>query len=794
MVALFISHSSADQAATRRIRDRLRAENVRGLFLDFDPDQGIPAGRNWEQELYAQVRKADAVVFLSSPASVASHWCFAEVALARLLRKPVFPMVTTAGVRHPLLGDTQHIDLIHDWEAGFAQLWEGLRRAGFDPRASFAWDPTRPPYPGLAPFAEEDAAVFFGREQETERLLELLQPGLHGRGRFVAVVGPSGSGKSSLVRAGLVPRLARLQQRWLVVPRLVPGIQPTRQLARSLAMAFKDRGAGAPLTAELVRRLAGGASALVELVEGLRDTSTGEPSSVLLIVDQAEELATLTEAERTTFLKLLHGAVHSTLGLWVLLTVRVEFLGLLLEQPAAGQLVDETLLVSPLDRSRMSAVIQRPAARSGLEFAPGLVDQLVQDAQGGDALPLLAFTLRQLAERAGPDGQITTEAYEANGGVVGALRAQADRTAALAEQEHAERVVPTLTRLATVASEGEPIRRRVARSTLTTAEDQIVQAFVDARLLVSSRDEQGEAVVEVAHEALLRQWPPLRQAIEARRDQLRVRADLERWVQDWDRGGRQDSYLIGGERLAAAQRWAAAHSQELPQLPGASEFLARAASQQQITMHRASEALGNRALAELKRNPELAMLLAIAAVEEYGPSPPASQALSSTLATTYPRVFPAHEKEVVGVAFSPDGTRLATTSSNTARVWDLADGAEQHTLPHQGMVVGVAFSPDGTRLATTSGDIARVWDLASGAELRALRHEKKVGGGGVQPRRHPPGHRQRRHRAGMEPDLRHQAAHPAPRGQAGGGGVCARRHPPGHRQPRWHSVGVGVRQ
>jgi TIR domain/AAA ATPase domain len=230
MAALFVSHSSTDQAATERVRQRLRAEGVAALFVDFDPEQGIPAGRNWERELYAQVRKVDAMVFLSSPASVASQWCFAEVALARLLGKPVFPILLEAGPRHPLLGDTQHIDLTRDGEAGFARLWAGLREAGLDPHASFTWDPTRPPYPGLAAFAEQDAAVFFGREPEIERLLELLQPGLQGRGRFLAVVGPSGSGKSSLVRAGLLPRLGRLQQRWLVVPRLVPGGLPTRQL------------------------------------------------------------------------------------------------------------------------------------------------------------------------------------------------------------------------------------------------------------------------------------------------------------------------------------------------------------------------------------------------------------------------------------------------------------------------------------------------------------------------------------------------------------------------------------
>lgn len=104
MAALFVSHSSTDQVATERVSQRLRAEGVGALFVDFDPEHGIPGGRNWERELYAQIRQADAVVFLSSPASVASQWCFAEVALARLLAKPVFPYPCASRTTPPVAG------------------------------------------------------------------------------------------------------------------------------------------------------------------------------------------------------------------------------------------------------------------------------------------------------------------------------------------------------------------------------------------------------------------------------------------------------------------------------------------------------------------------------------------------------------------------------------------------------------------------------------------------------------------------------------------------------------------
>src|SRR5688572_1994073 len=126
MASVFVSHSSRDRAVTKRVIEGLRAAGFAALFVDFDPEQGIPAGRNWEPELYAQLRKSDAVVFLASEASVGSRWCFAELSLARSLGRPVFPVRLQPGVALPLLADVQWIDLT-DAESGVARLLAGLR-------------------------------------------------------------------------------------------------------------------------------------------------------------------------------------------------------------------------------------------------------------------------------------------------------------------------------------------------------------------------------------------------------------------------------------------------------------------------------------------------------------------------------------------------------------------------------------------------------------------------------------------------------------------------------------------
>ena len=137
MASLFISHSSSDRDAAQRLGEQLHADGFATLFLDFDPAQGIPAGHNWERELYVQLRKTDAVIFLASAASVASRWCFLEVGLARSLGKPIFPLRLEGGARLKLLEDAQWVDLA-EGEWAYARLWEGLRRAGVDPADSFS--------------------------------------------------------------------------------------------------------------------------------------------------------------------------------------------------------------------------------------------------------------------------------------------------------------------------------------------------------------------------------------------------------------------------------------------------------------------------------------------------------------------------------------------------------------------------------------------------------------------------------------------------------------------------------
>ena len=762
MGALFVSHSSSDQAAANQVVDRLDAEGFAALFLDFHPVHGIPAGGVWEAELYAQLRKADGVVFLASAASVESQWCFAEISLARSLHKPVFPLRLEAGVRLDLLDDVQWIDL-SEGETAYARLWAGLRQAGLDPAYSFAWDPTRSPYPGLESFTGDDAAVFFGRDDEIVRLVELLQPTLQrGAGRFVAVVGPSGSGKSSLVRAGLLPRLERLHSRWVVLPALVPDQQPTRNLAHCLAAAFATRGQPRPLeeiTAALQRGGAGLVELAVELGQLAGATVHGGAASgrvnVLVVIDQAEELLTRTGvSEQQAFLGLLRNALGDDSPVWVVATVRSEFLSTAPERAGLAEVIDDPLVIEPLSRARLPIVIQQPAQRAGLQFAPGLVEQMVEETTGGDALPLLAFMLRELYQQAGAAGRVTVTEYQELGGVVGALQRRAGRlTDELNRRGGGEPVLPTLTKFAVVEGDAEPTSRRIPRSALSPDEQAVADAFVEARLLTSGVDADGAAVVGVAHEALLRQWRPLREAIEASRASLRMRSELERLAADWNQGGRDESYLLRGARLAAFDEWATDHSGDLGPLErqfidAANDFLRLSirrdrrrrrlavtvlsvllilavtaggiafaqgrAAQQQLRIATAQN-LYSEANTVIDDDPRTALLLGIAAQDIHDAPATRSSLVNSLITTRFAGSLTGHADSVRELAFSPDGRTLATGSrDNTVILWDMADRSHSEPLTgHTDWVSSVAFSRDGRTLATGSDDMTVIlWDIA----------------------------------------------------------------------------------
>jgi WD40 repeat protein/energy-coupling factor transporter ATP-binding protein EcfA2 len=764
MSLLFISHSSVDHAAALEVQGRLQAQGYEGTFLDFDPINGIPAGRSWENELYSKLRLCGAVILIASRASLGSQWCFAEVCLARSLDKPVFQLSLDGKSRFSLLAAEQTINLL-EGDAAHSRLWRGLKAAGLDPADSFLFPSNREVYPGLRSFEAEDAAAFFGRRDEIEQLMDLLHPTLQREsGRVVAIIGPSGSGKSSLLNAGLLPRLKRQDSPWIVVPTMLPGRHPVAALARSLAGAYQQLGVSRDW-ADIKTAISNGNGALRGVVEDLVGRAN-DRSRVLLVIDQAEELLTRTGAEeRRAFLALVRDCLHADVPVWVVQTARSEFLSTTPERSGLAEALDDSRVVEPLSPDRLPEVIEGPAALVDLRFAPGLVQRMVRDTDTGDGLPLLAYTLRELYQRVGTGGTVRIDDYEALGGVVGALQRRADRVLAeLGRRDHGDMVLPTLMRLVTIEGSGEPTGRRIRRESLSATEAVIVDAFVDARLLSSRREPEpdGDSVVGVAHEALLRQWTPLRDAIEASRSSLRMRSELERLTGDWDHGQRDEAYLLRGGRLATFDKWASDHTGDVSALERQFLEASRAlAVREEVRLRRSNRRLrltvaglvgflvlalvaGTLAFQANRRNqaqsrvalarqlgaeagtiarnePDTAILLglqALSAAHADAGRPPPSGGLISGLAEVShaSTLLTAHTGQVHAVAYSPDG-RFAVTGSwdQTVRFWDLRTFQEAGApIQSPSTVNALAISPDSRLIATGGEDgVVRLWDTAS---------------------------------------------------------------------------------
>ena len=617
MSRIFLSHSSANNAEAVALRDWLKREGWDDVFLDVDPDRGIAAGERWERALNQAANRCEAVLFLVSRDWLASGWCLKEFNLAHKLNKRLFGLLVEdipvadlpvnltstwqlvrlcSGTDHvmlrvsmPFTGKEAHVTFSAE---ALGRLKTGLQRAGLDSRF-FAWppegDPNRPPYRGLRPLEADDAGICFGRDAPIVEALDTLRGLRDGAPpRLLVILGASGAGKSSFLRAGLFPRLTRDDQAFLPLPIIRPdraAITGETGLLRALEGAFEVARITMP-RADLRAAIQGGCAKLKPLLQALADKATPmdldtgakpKPPALILSIDQGEELF-LAEAkdEAQPFLALLRDLLNedvpAVIAVFTIRSDNYERLQLAKELEGVRQ---EMLSLPPMPKGSYAEVIKGPARRlegtaRALKIEDGLVDALLADIEAGgakDALPLLAFTLERLNGEYHAGGHLKLSHYNDLGRVKGSIEAAVERAFKMAD---ADPTIPKdrVARLALLRrglipwlagidpDTGAP-RRRVARLSEIPAESRpLIQHLVEQRLLATDvAKDTGENTIEPAHEALLRQWGLLDGWLADDAGLLAVLEGVKRASRDWRDNAKNAAWLAHAtDRLAAAER------------------------------------------------------------------------------------------------------------------------------------------------------------------------------------------------------------------------------------------------
>ncbi|MDM9583671.1 hypothetical protein [Nostoc sp. GT001] len=634
------------------------------------------------------------------------------------------------------------------------------------------------PYRGLFHFSPNDAEFFFGREVCTGELFAATQSC-----NFIPVLGASGSGKSSIVLAGLVPKLQN-EGHWLFT-HFRPDSDPFHALALALVPLYTqdlnatERIAQARQLAKYLQNRD------VLLADVFGQIHQNHPThQVLLIADQFEEIYTLCTDQiiRRSFLDTLLASFPSCPSQShykhiLVATMRADFLGNALLYPPFGDLLKTDIkLIRSMNYEELEQVIVKPSEKLGVTFQEGLVKRILDDVESEPGnLPLLEFALTQLWKRR-KGKQLTHVAYEDIGEVKGALARHANEKYGNLTPHEKKKVRRIFIQLVRPGEGTEDTRRLATKAELGEASWGLVKQLADARLVVTSRNPEDQETVEVVHEALIRNWSQLREWMDTDRSfrawQDWVRIAINQWKQtQQDEGAllRGAALVEAEEKLKQRQEYLCQEEQEFIQASVALRDREQKEQERrrQLTISGLVVGLGvalflaglasiawrNAAISEINSlaqssdgflnldEPKAVKSSVKAAVKmqhqlwgvDANTRTQVELALLNTVHNVVaPNTLGGHANSVNGVSFSPDGRMLASASNDkTVKLWDTSTRKEIRTLTgHKEAVNGVSFSPNGKMLASASADnTVKLWDISTGQEIKTLTgHREAVNG------------------------------------------------------------------
>ena len=636
-----------------------------------------------------------------------------------------------------------------------------LAKPGSDLSATDYWN-RHSPFRALQAFEPEDAWLFFGRDSETADLLARLAnfPAL-------AVVGNSGCGKSSLVRAGLIPALqagrfsyrgSRISSWRIVVFR--PSARPFDYLAEVLPKQLAPHLSlrqQAEFIADCREKLPLGGDSLRNAISALADASTDnfEQQHILMVADQFEEIFTLTADPRVRqqYIDALIDAarIDSPIPVRLVLVLRADFYPHCLAHPALSRCLENNLFNVPrMLQDQLRESVEKRLALASAAAEPGLIDSLLEGAgsQPGD-LPLLEHALAQLWEKShGSPRVLSNQAYSEIGRLRGALGRHADEVyESLGDDAQKKLAQRIFLELVHIREGAQDTRRRVSKSELASLgpADKIESVLVRlvASRLVSTGREGGENFVEVSHEALIREWPALRKWVEENREELMLARRLFQAAAEWEALNYDTGALLRGARLAQAEEWLSKHSETPARIR---RFVKASVEEREDGIRREREAherelVQQKTVAILERRSAarfrwlstvLGVMLLVAVASAFFAYQLEVLEKSRSLAAQSRELLPRDHGQALALAIRSWRT-AATDGSHLA----IARAFPQvlSTMNHGGDVLHVAFSPDGQRIVTASKDsAARLWSADQGQLLATLQgHSAAVEDAGFSP-------------------------------------------------------------
>lgn len=793
MSKIFISHASENNAEALAIELWLKSEGWNEYFLDLHPDRGINTGERWQEALRKSTDRCDAVIILLSDEWIKKPWCLAELNLAQLLKKTIFALIIdeipSSSIPNGIRAEWQTCDLtkgkskvkfnveldgrlpntdVFFTETGLSKLKEGLRKASISPDY-FEWppkhEPDRRPYRGLEALTEEDAAIYFGRDSAIisgiDKLRELRERSVE---RLMVVIGASGSGKSSFLKAGLWPRLKRDDRHYFPLPIIRPEknvIEGRSGFVNALSSSLKELSIKHN-RADITKTI-NDPNGLTSILNQIRHkiSERFEPSdlpvSILLGIDQAEELLNGEGQENSFhFLSLINEIIQADNGkspplLIVVFTIRSDSYKQLQDIEQLRGLPQALFNLAPVSTSEYKEIISGPVklinkVGNSLEIEPSLVDKLLDDAKGPDALPLLAYTLQRLLINYGDDNKLELKEYEDFGGMTGSIEAalsDACKDSGLnlsplnAKESLINIFIPSL---ASIDPQSNEPRRNIA-SYKEMAERfsglvPLIKQLIEKRLLTQDNDS-----LEITHESILRQWVLIQDALGKEKDNLRLFEGIKRASNDWNINKKEIGIYISrdvwldhkGERLNKAETLMKSpmYSSELNKSPFVEYLKACRISEEQYIKLRKEDASAKEKAQRIARRILIALAF-IVFVSSIFVLNQRNEALKLANNVMIQDALDAFKKQddltALKLAIGAVRTQVFSSLDDNLRVKALSiflQTPARLILDHdKESVLKAIYSPNGEYILTTASDNkSKIWDSHTGNLLKTIKQD-----------------------------------------------------------------------